>query len=222
MKKAFTLSEALITMAVIGILAAVLIPVMSKAKPDKDKIVYKKAIYAVQAGMQHANNHLLNDTGISLEPGKMWDDSHVPDDYFCEQMADAMNTAGAINCNPSGSGSTYASPNFETTDGIRIWGLEGKITGGPEEESTSKENSSYGYKTIRVDRVMDETEVKKYMAYRNAQDSSFPAPPATEATNSNPGLKLRLRSDGKVTTLPSWEYENKLINTSFQVQRDSN
>ena len=38
MKKAFTLSEALITLAILGVLAAILIPVLDNVRPDKDKI----------------------------------------------------------------------------------------------------------------------------------------------------------------------------------------
>ena len=51
MKKAFTLSEALITLAIIGVMASILIPTLNNAKPDKDKITYKKALYTVQSAV---------------------------------------------------------------------------------------------------------------------------------------------------------------------------
>ena len=54
MKKAFTLSEALVTLAIIGVLAAILIPVIDNVRPDKDKITYKKALYSMQSAVSNA------------------------------------------------------------------------------------------------------------------------------------------------------------------------
>ena len=54
MKKAFTLSEALITLAILGVLAAILIPVINNVRPDKDRITYKKALYSMQGAISQA------------------------------------------------------------------------------------------------------------------------------------------------------------------------
>ena len=47
-KKAFTLTELLIALGVIGILAAILLPVISNLLPDQNVIMAKRAYYAVQ------------------------------------------------------------------------------------------------------------------------------------------------------------------------------
>ena len=46
--KAFTLAEVMITLAVMGVLASIMLPVMSKIRPDKTKATFKKAYYVVE------------------------------------------------------------------------------------------------------------------------------------------------------------------------------
>lgn len=72
MKKAFTLSEALVTLAIIGVLAAILIPVVNNARPDKDKIVYKKALYSLQTAVSDAMNSAYMTDGFGASSGSIW------------------------------------------------------------------------------------------------------------------------------------------------------
>lgn len=59
-KKAFTLPEVMITMGVIGVLAALLIPAITSLAPNKSKIMFKKAYYIAE----NTISELLNDNGL--------------------------------------------------------------------------------------------------------------------------------------------------------------
>lgn len=201
MKKAFTLSEALITLAIIGVLAAILIPVIDSARPDKDKITYKKAMYSMQGAISNAMDSTVY--SVAANSAAYWMDDLVPENAFCESLAEELNTSGAVNCSSSGygdcSGSCYEHPNFITTDGIRFWGLEGKPWSieGPKERD------------IFVDRPIGTNELR---AVENSRGRT-----GDEAY----GMKIRVRYDGKITTPgdSSYDYENELIENSLQVTK---
>ena len=212
MKKAFTLSEALVTLAIIGVLAAILIPVISTVRPDKDKISYKKALYSMQSAVSNAMDSTVY--SIAANSAAYWRDQNISDEDFCRSVADSLNTAGTINCSNSGytkcssepdgtprgpGGSCYSSPNFITTDGIRYWGLEGKFRDQPDQNS----------RTIYVDRALSSGELDKL-----AKDGSLP--------DRGLGLKIQVSYDGKIGT-PSnstdFNYEDELIENSLDVTK---
>ncbi len=60
MKKAFTLPEAVICVAIIAVLAAVMVPGLLKVKPDEEKLMVKKA-YSTTSEII---SYLANDVGI--------------------------------------------------------------------------------------------------------------------------------------------------------------
>ncbi len=187
MKKAFTLSEALVTLAILGVLAAILIPVIDNVRPDKDKLTYKKALYSMQSAVSNAMDSTVY--SIAANSAAYWKDKNVEDEDFCKSVADALNTSGTIDCTGP---SSYNSPNFITTDGIRYWGLEGRFDGDE--------------RIIYVDRDLSSRELHNIAERRG------------ESQN---GLKIQVRYDGKVGTPDSddtaFTYENELIESSQQI-----
>ncbi len=201
MKKAFTLSEALVTLAILGVLAAILIPVIDNVRPDKDKITYKKALYSMQSAVSNAMDSTVY--SIAANSAAYWKDDNIQDEDFCKSLADALNTAGRVKCSMSGyscdsedespkgpGGSCYSDPNFTTTDGIRYWGLEGKFKGDDRD--------------IYVDRQLSTGDLR-HIADKRGGDAQ--------------GLKIKVSYDGKITTGDSddYAYENEMIENSLQI-----
>jgi prepilin-type N-terminal cleavage/methylation domain-containing protein len=200
-KKGFTLAEILVTLATIGVVAGITIPVLNNAKIDKDTVVYRKALYS----LQQAAHSFMNGTGYQ----KMYREADKPsEDLFlnnltnkqvCEGLADEMNTRGKIDCNLHSGNSDE--PNFITTDGIAFYNLGG--------------NSNFEHKVVFVKRIAErksETEARK----------------KKEGTNGNGYLRILINYRGKVYVpvdgqpikLPngqysqgySFPYEQSLIN----------
>ncbi len=117
MKKAFTLSETLISLAIIGVLAAVLIPVINNVRPDKDRILYKKAMYTLQNALSTA---IDDNSGESGNSASFWADDKVSSTRFCEDIAQSLNIVGNYQCGIPGS---FDNPNFVTVNGAKWWGL---------------------------------------------------------------------------------------------------
>ncbi|MCD7879304.1 MAG: prepilin-type N-terminal cleavage/methylation domain-containing protein [Candidatus Gastranaerophilales bacterium] len=188
MNKGFTLSEALITLVVLGVISAITIPLLSKQRPDKDEIMYKKALYTVNMAMP-----------IIMEK---WDSETYKNKSkkFCLIFFDYVNTAEkSANCNAT---SSYDSPNFTTTDGIRFWGLE-KIS-----DSFFDKDASSSPKVIMFDRIL--TDGKEYDS--NGQLTSTMAS-NRERTDTKAGLGIGITKYGKLTTPPGdyYSFERSLF-----------
>lgn len=113
--KAFTLAEVLITIAVIGIIAIVTIPVLSLNNPDKDAISFRKAFYNVVLAFDKATQT------TDVNCGSDWRKCGYNVDP-CTIIVSYLNTIGDVNCEDE---SSYEFPNFKTADGIIYWGFEG-------------------------------------------------------------------------------------------------
>ena len=194
--KAFTLSETLIALTIIGVVAAISIPVLNMQKPDKDGIAYRKAVLNVTSAFNLATESndfyygcILTDTEAGTS-SRDW--RGCPESVnFCTKMADAMNTSGKIDCSST---SSYASPNFRTTDGTIYWGFEGGFTD--------------VYKTVYVDRKLTSEENTASFLTKHR-----------DANYTSPGLKIRLTSDGGVNMPDTneYKYEHKLIENPLKI-----
>lgn len=125
--KAFTLSEVIVTMGILGILAAMLIPSVVKIKPDAKKIMFKKAY----ATLERSISEMLGDSATyssvdTITPGFLNTDTtgitdtiftNNPANKFCYVFAQKMSTLGVVDgtaCPVGGPSGT-----FTTTDGIK-------------------------------------------------------------------------------------------------------
>ncbi|MDD3236629.1 MAG: type II secretion system protein [Candidatus Gastranaerophilales bacterium] len=178
MKKGFTLAEVLITLTIIGVVFSLLIPSLNNVKPDKEKLMYKKAIFTLQSALVLGSDEIISKAANS---SAYWADTEVGTDEFCTIIAANLNTTGEINCSITGDADT---PNFITINGTKWWGLGAfKFTTiGETHDIYVDVNGDKGKNTIGQDR-----------------------------------LRMRVRSDGKVTTDSSWTTENKFIKDMAKV-----
>ncbi len=117
MKKGFTLSESLISIAIIGVISAILIPILNNVSPDKDRVMYKKAMYTMQNAIATAIN---DNTTPAANTSAYWAGDEVTANSFCTDIANTINTVGTVDCSIPGSA---AQPNFVATNGSKWWGL---------------------------------------------------------------------------------------------------
>ncbi len=183
-RKGFTLAETLITITAIAVLAAITLPILNKAKIDKDTVVFRKGMYTIQRGLQKymessdyesamqsvanpvESNFLANFTGTQI----------------CTGIANQLNTKGIINCGNSGSAEN---PNFKTTDGIKFWGIT-SIPAGDEID-------------IFIDRIETPSvgELNKRASMNNGQPTD--------------GLRVKMNFRGKIHVPVEYTYEQSLI-----------
>ncbi len=182
MKKAFTLAEVLVTLTIIGIVAAVAIPVLNHTRPEKDPIFYKKGIQSIQSAMLKIMDEDTIVNNVDAEGRGLY----LKGINVCNYFIEYLNISGKSNCN---SESSYTSPNFITTDGIRFWGFE-------------KEFSDADDKiTVKFDRKFTKNELKDGILTKPRDDN-----------HKSPGLAIDIRYDGKVS-IPNenvYKYENSL------------
>ena len=90
MKKAFTLAEIMIVLAVIGVLTAILLPVAFHSTPDENVMKFKKGHNALLTAIRE----LVNSDKYYLDGdlGKKVDGTDVVDTkYFCNTVVDILN-----------------------------------------------------------------------------------------------------------------------------------
>ena len=129
-KNAFTLSEVLITLTILGVVAAVLIPTIMNIGPNKNKAMFKKAYNTLEKVV----SELINDEGLYPEDttlvgffnttaATIEGSSYSGGIKFCNLISKKLNIIGAsTNCNAAQtltSGDTNkGTGSFTTNDGI--------------------------------------------------------------------------------------------------------
>lgn len=116
-KKAFTLSEVMVTLTIMGVLAAILIPTISRVMPNQNKTMFKKSY----STMTKIVSELINDEGLYPEDATLQgflntntatigSGEVVGGPKFCTLVADQLNLSGTADCTGSGT--------FQTNDGM--------------------------------------------------------------------------------------------------------
>lgn len=149
MKKGFTLAETLISLSIIGVIAALTIPMLIPLMPDKSRTMYKKAVYSVQNSISMA----LNDSSsIAASSSTGWATTGVTSTTLCTDIAKGLNTMGTVSCTAAGSD---AAPNFITVDGAAWWGLGGVTlsVGSPTVDAYVDINTSHQGKNVVGDDI---------------------------------------------------------------------
>ena len=145
-KSGYTLAEVLIVMIVIGVLAAILMPMFGNLRPNQEQVMLKKAYY--EAG--RIVTELINDDELYAETDK--DETSgfantaqikykgkyygtVANKKFCELFVDKINVKGAASCqsytltSAMVKGQPATSKTFATADGM-VWILPISTFGG--------------------------------------------------------------------------------------------
>ena len=110
--KAFTLAEVMITLVVIGIIAAVVIPVAIQSKPDENIMKFKKAhntLYQTIRTLINLDRYYKDgDLGVKAN-GELIDGTHDGDKkYFCNSFSDVLSIKKSI-CTEDNTENTEAS-----------------------------------------------------------------------------------------------------------------
>jgi prepilin-type N-terminal cleavage/methylation domain-containing protein len=122
MKKAFSLAEVMITLAIMGVITSMLIPTLMTSIPNSKKYLYKAAYKNVEDVVVE----LINDA--SLYPMGNLENS-TDAGFFCNNFTSKINTIGAPDClNKRVPSSAAATPNFIATNGMRWYGLVNSFT----------------------------------------------------------------------------------------------
>lgn len=114
MKKGFSLSEIMISLAIIGVISAITLPLIYSVGSDTNGYLYKKAFQLTETVVSDLiNNTMLYPSGNFVSSNST---------LFCFNFANELNTIGPVNCTSSSIGSY--SPNFKTSNGMAWFGLE--------------------------------------------------------------------------------------------------
>ena len=205
MKKGFTIAETVITVAILGVIAAVTIPVLNNSQPNKDIAMYNKALYTLQSATsqvaERSYEYTMEENKTRAEKKRYVANDHLANvsrEKVCEELANVLNTEGRTNCNTWG---RYTLPNFVTTDGLRIWDIghsDGSIFTGDDDDSEG----------VWVDYELTEADKKRRLKlkYPNVEN-----PVWNEAQDH---LYFIIEADGKVWVPENRTYENYLINAA--------
>lgn len=119
-KKGFSLAEVMLVLSIIGVLVALMIPILDKSKPDETTLKYRKAFYAIEEGVKnilndsklYASGDLRYAVGTPDSGESTTEDGYIDDTAggtnssgrrLCYNLANTLNTVGTIKC-PGDSG----------------------------------------------------------------------------------------------------------------------
>ena len=111
-KKAMSLSEVVVCLAVVGVLAMILVPLLTKTTTGKEKFLYKKAINT----MQNAVSAVMNDNTV-MNSSNFWPELSSSGLDVRDAIAQKIILDGTVN-NSAGGNSSFTNPDFVSSDGM--------------------------------------------------------------------------------------------------------
>ncbi|MBO6087691.1 type II secretion system protein [bacterium] len=132
-KNGFTLAEVMVTLVVLGVLASIVLPTISKARPNKNKAMFKKAYYVAERIVYElvndddlypssSNTSGLDNTReviyLNQQYGSDTDDEDNKKKKFCELFARKVNTTTDTPSCTADNAAFTGVPSFVTTDGV--------------------------------------------------------------------------------------------------------
>ena len=117
-KRAFTLAELMVSMGVLGILAAVLVHVANNSRPNENVMKFKKAYITLGNVVRElvTSDKYYYEGNFTQKPNKNANPPYesASSDYFCKTMADVLSTK-SVNCVKTNTGlyNTSSMSNFD-------------------------------------------------------------------------------------------------------------
>lgn len=200
-KQGFSLAEALMTMVVLGIILAFVLPSITSTKPSESKLLYKKTFFTIsEAMMAVINNPDLYDT-------TKYDVLKYPVDTegenFCQYLAGYLNTVGNVNCEDDNNGS------FTLANGVYISGIPKKAM--KRSEVNGSDPSGKIWKDAKNENlyfIVGTDGTKEHGEELNVDCAKRKV------------FRIRYTSNGKVYTNSTDECENSILETGTRVQKD--
>lgn len=140
-KKAMTMAEVLVCLAIVGILAMLLIPIITKTTQNREKFLYKKALNT----MQNAVSAVMNENGVVNSS------NFFPD--LSNNGQDLQKAIGRklILMGDYGSGISASDPTFISNDGMIWWDLPKKWPAGEDHIDVMVDVNGGGGKNMTTD-----------------------------------------------------------------------
>lgn len=140
MKKGYTLSETLIALTIIGVIAALTLPLAKKAMPDKEKAMFLKTYDSVveitRTMAENKRIYPIINPNMSLNydkyplynvfQAKIGNKSFIGPTKYCELLAYGLNGTD-VNCNAQykPENAYLEAPSFITPNGVAFWVYNG-------------------------------------------------------------------------------------------------
>ena len=116
MKKvfAFTLAEVIITLTIVAVIAALVIPLLINVKPDTNNILFRKAFYT----FSEAIYAIVNDTSLYDDDTPAFTSEALNSNTICQNLTNMLSITGNQHICESSSRST---PSFTLSNGIAFF-----------------------------------------------------------------------------------------------------
>lgn len=196
-KSAFTLAEVLITLTIIGVVMAMVIPVVRSSVTDTSGLQFKKSFTDFQNAVDMA---IEDPESLSLGYDPTTQFVGATPENLCKMITNQFTTLGSINCAADSSNIASQNPSFQQINGVSYWNVGGTGTVSFKNGASNCTTASYSKactRTIWID--IDSTQKGKN-------------------THGKDRFRMLLRYDGKVLlgdpTSDNWSVEETAIKDS--------